>query len=160
MVYTIRFRLLLLFLHRRWMLACTPTLQHVPFPIRPHRSPLPKLIVPILLMAFMVGCGGGSGSDESTPEVASITFSSATFPLAAGTIVVGQSATLTAEARDIDGNVITGVTFSWASSNNNVATVTDGVVTGVAPGIALITALVGNVTSNTLTLTVSLGPVQ
>ena len=47
-----------------------------------------------------------------------------------------------------------GVTFTWASSNPAVASVTSGVVTGVSAGSADITATSGGVTSNAARVTV------
>lgn len=117
------------------------------------------MILVLILMSLLVGCGGDSGSDgHPTPTVASINFLPSNFPLVGLTIVTGQSLTFTAEASDESGAVIAGVTFAWASSNSSVASVTDGVVTGVAPGIVLITASSGAVTSDTITLTVSFAP--
>ncbi|MBE5957297.1 MAG: hypothetical protein E7254_00330 [Lachnospiraceae bacterium] len=58
-------------------------------------------------------------------------------------VAVGNSKTLTA---------LTNGTVTWTSSNNNVATVVNGVVTGVSVGTAVITAKVG---SNQATCTVT-----
>jgi uncharacterized protein (TIGR03437 family) len=71
------------------------------------------------------------------------------------TIPVGGSQQFTARAFDQNNNEITGVTFTWASSDPNVATVDqNGLATGIAPGTTFITASSGNVTSNQATLTV------
>ncbi|MEQ1690269.1 MAG: Ig-like domain-containing protein [Gemmatimonas sp.] len=50
------------------------------------------------------------------------------------TLIVGQTTTLVATARDAAGGVLTGRTVTWGSSNNATATVAAGVVTSVAPG--------------------------
>ena len=53
----------------------------------------------------------------------------------------GQSTQLTATTYDVNGDVVTGRTISWSTSNAGVATVSeDGVVTTVAAGSAEITA--------------------
>ncbi len=53
----------------------------------------------------------------------------------------GETATLTAEVRDSAGNVLTGYTVEWSSSNGSVASVSNsGRVTARAAGAATITA--------------------
>lgn len=60
---------------------------------------------------------------------------------ATATVRVGATATLFATVRDAFGNVLSGQTVTFSSSNTAVATVAaDGTVTGVTPGIATITA--------------------
>lgn len=64
------------------------------------------------------------------------------------TVAVGAATTITATTTPEGANVI------WRSSNNNVATVANGVVTGVAAGTAVITASAGNyAASATVTVT-------
>ncbi|HSA55672.1 MAG TPA: Ig-like domain-containing protein [Gemmatimonadaceae bacterium] len=59
-------------------------------------------------------------------------------------LVVGEQVSLTATPRDIQGNAISGVSVSWASSDSSVATVTgSGVVGAVGPGNATIIATAG-----------------
>jgi uncharacterized protein YjdB len=58
-----------------------------------------------------------------------------------------KSATLTAIARDAAGNVLSGRTFAWASTDPSVATVSpSGVVTGVTAGSVTIAATTDGVT--------------
>ena len=67
--------------------------------------------------------------------------SSITVSPSSASVVAGATTPLVATARDANGSTISGVTFSWTSSNNNVATVnSSGVVTGVTQGSATITA--------------------
>jgi DNA/RNA endonuclease G (NUC1) len=86
----------------------------------------------------------GACNDNDTPpppaEVASVTVAPAT-----ATIVVGGTQTFTATAFDAASQPIAGVTFTWSSTAENVATVSaNGVATGVAPGDAGITATAPN----------------
>jgi uncharacterized protein YjdB len=70
---------------------------------------------------------------------------------------VGSTSQMTATTKDALGNVVTGRTIAWTSSNSGVASVSSsGLVTGVASGTATITA-----TSETKsgTATVNVGPV-
>ena len=107
-----------------------------------------------LAFALLVAaCGGGGESpapESSTPTVTTIIVT-----LSATSVGVGQSRSATAEARDQNGAVMTGVSFSWASSNGSVATVAAGVVTGVAPGTTGITASSGGVTSAAASINVN-----
>jgi len=78
---------------------------------------------------------------------------------APASVIVGQTVALTATARDSRGNVLTGRTITWSSSNAGVASVAQtGVVTGVAAGTATITASAEG-KSATSTVTVSPAPV-
>jgi alpha-tubulin suppressor-like RCC1 family protein len=64
------------------------------------------------------------------------------------TLTVGQTGTLTAVLQSATGAVLTGREVTWTSSNNDVATVNAGVVTGVAAGNARITASVEDKSDN------------
>jgi uncharacterized protein YjdB len=57
------------------------------------------------------------------------------------TIVQGQTTAFTAILKDADGNILSGRSIVWSSSNTGIATTTPGgSATGVAPGTATITA--------------------
>ena len=111
-----------------------------------------RTIITALSMALTLsacGGGGGSGSDggNEAPTLSSITITPSGTSLG-----IGQKRIFTAEARDQKGAAMSGVTFTWTSSDSNVATVADGVAIGVASGITEITASSGGVTSNAVTL--------
>lgn len=84
------------------------------------------------------------------PAVTSVTLDKASL-----NVEEGESVNLTATVEPTNA-VNAGVT--WASSNNDVATVTDGVVTAVAAGTATITAKTANGQSATCTITVTAKP--
>ena len=71
--------------------------------------------------------------DEMVQEIVSDVFPSVTI---AGDSTVAIGSTVTLEATTVP----SGQTVVWESSNTDVATVADGVVTGVAEGYATITA--------------------
>jgi hypothetical protein len=108
--------------------------------------------------------GGLSGSSNVTvtvppvdppppPVVASVTVTPGT-----ATLDPQASVQLSAVARDAAGTVISGVTFSWTTSNAQVATVsTTGRVTAVAAGSTVVRAAVGNV-SGSSSVTVNAAP--
>jgi uncharacterized protein YjdB len=60
-------------------------------------------------------------------------------------IFVGKTASFTATPKDADGATVTGKSIAWSSSDQAVATVSNGVVTAVKPGSVTITAAVGSV---------------
>lgn len=101
------------------------------------------------LCALLLGACASGDTGPEPPQLASITVS-----LASTSIGIGQSQTLTGQARDQYGTAMTGISFTWASSSSSVATVDSGVVTGVSAGTTNITASSGAVTSNPVALTV------
>lgn len=79
---------------------------------------------------------------------------------ATASVLVGASTTLAAEVRDAGGGVVSGVSVTWASANNAIATVgDDGRVTGVSPGSVAISASVSGVSGSAL-ITVGAVPVS
>ncbi|HTI64210.1 MAG TPA: Ig-like domain-containing protein, partial [Gemmatimonadaceae bacterium] len=84
---------------------------------------------------------GISGSGTVTVSATVVPVASVTVDPPATSLAVGQTATLVATEKDAGGNVLSGRTVTWSTSNSSVATVSaSGVVTGVAPGAATITA--------------------
>ena len=84
----------------------------------------------------------GEGEVDGNPvtyEVIGVSLSSETLAL-----VAGDSETLTAT---ITPDKAASAKVTWESSDPNVATVTDGVVTAVAPGTATITATAGDISA-------------
>ncbi len=103
-----------------------------------------------VLIAFgvgLLGCGDDSGGDlQGPPQVSAVSVSSP-----AASVQVGQSLLLTANATDVAGTPIQGLTFEWTSSDPAIATVSqDGLVTGVAPGQVEVRATAGGVTGSTV----------
>lgn len=94
-----------------------------------------------------VSCGDDDDDDNNpvTPAEAVITLSSST-----ASVEVGKTITLTATTA----NVPDGTAIVWTSSDDRVATVADGTVTGVAAGTATISAAAAGKTA-TCKVTVS-----
>jgi acid phosphatase len=90
-------------------------------------------------------------SSSGTPApVATVTVSPASASVAAG-----SSAQFTATLKDANGNILTGRTVTWASSNTAVATISSGgLAQGVAQGTVTITAT-SETRSGTASLTVT-----
>src|SRR5690348_3987878 len=85
-----------------------------------------------------------------------------TLPAAPATFLVNQGISFAAVVTDASGNVLTGRTVTYTSSNTSVATVLDGMVTAVAPGTATITATCEGVSGSvtvTITAATSTAPV-
>ena len=97
--------------------------------------------LPQVVTALAVGAGAAFLACESShkppPPVASV----AVTPAAAGLTALDDTTRLSAHAKDADGNELTGRTFTWASSDQAIATVgATGLVTAVANGVATLTA--------------------
>ncbi len=85
----------------------------------------------------LIACGGEL--TDPTLTVASVEVTPADT-----TLLLGESVQLTAIARDANGNAVTGSSFQWSSSNENVCTVGwTGRASTVCPGEASITVGVG-----------------
>src|SRR6266542_3462680 len=89
------------------------------------------------ITATSEGQSGSAGVTVTPVPVASVAVSPPT-----ASILVGQTAQLTATPKDASGNALSGRVVNWTSSNNSVATVSSsgGLVTGKAAGAATITA--------------------
>jgi uncharacterized protein YjdB len=87
----------------------------------------------------------------ATLTVGTVTPATVTVSLGQGTIAPGGTTTAAAVVRDAGGNVLSGQTVSWTSSNTSVATVNSstGVVTGVSVGTSTITGTSGSATGTT-----------
>jgi len=121
-------------------------------PARGAGSARRRLLAGALVVLALAACGG---SDEVAPTIAAATgVAAVTVTLAADHVAVGQTAVASAEARDANGVVVAGASFTWASSDSSVAAVANGVATGVAAGAARITASSGGVTSDPVTIAV------
>jgi uncharacterized protein YjdB len=78
---------------------------------------------------------------------------------AAPSIGVGATVGLQATARDANGNVISGRTFTWSTSDGNVATVSSaGVVSGIAAGSATVTASVAGKSGTSMVTVTAVAP--
>lgn len=109
------------------------------------------LLFSSVFLLSLSGCGGGSSGGGSGTTISSIAITPAT-----ASVATGATQQFTAVAKDSAGATVSGVTFTWASSNTGVATISSsGLATGVAAGSANITAKAGGVTSNTSALTVT-----
>ncbi|HTJ24284.1 MAG TPA: Ig-like domain-containing protein [Gemmatimonadaceae bacterium] len=110
----------------------------------------------VTITATSEGVSGTASVTILPVPVASVTVSPAT-----ATIGVGKTVTLGAVTKDANGNVLTGRTITWSTSDATVATVSStGVVTGAGSGgkTATITAT-SEGKSGTATITVTLVPV-
>jgi DNA/RNA endonuclease G (NUC1) len=100
----------------------------------------------------------GLCNDNDTPPPPAVVASVVVSP-ASSTVIVGNTATFTAEARDASNNAIAGVAFTWTSTAPAVATVTSaGAATGVAEGDAQIIATAPNGVAGSATLHVDAAP--
>ena len=98
-----------------------------------------------ILLALATGCGGGNTATAPPPQEAARPTTVTVSPAKAELIGLGATVQLTAEVRDQNARVMTGVTVTWSSSNTSMATVSaSGLVTGIGEGVATITASAGS----------------
>lgn len=112
-----------------------------------------RRITAAIATTLVASCGGGETTEPDT-TVATVTVNGAS------TIAPGGTSQLTAIPRNAAGTTLTGLTASWSSSANSVASVSAaGLVSAVANGTATITATVGGKTGTRLitvqTITIS-----
>lgn len=89
---------------------------------------------------WAAACGGDGAAAPELPV-------SVVIAPAQGSLLVGGSLRLTADARDRNGIPMTGQQFTWTSGNSTIASVDgSGLVTGVGAGRATISARVGAIT--------------
>ena len=92
----------------------------------------------------------------TTPTLASITISSASYDL-----IAGNTQIFTAICKDTTGAVMTCPALTWSSTNETVGTITSGgVFSALVAGTTTITASAGGVPSNVAAVTVSPASVQ
>src|SRR5690242_8761526 len=103
--------------------------------------------------------GGGTASAASTSDSTTINIPTiATISISPSSPSTGMGGTqqFTATAKDGSGNVMSGVTFTWASSATNVATInSSGLASGISQGTTQITASANGITSPQDTFTVT-----
>ncbi len=102
----------------------------------------PLVWVTLVCIAWAYACGDDTTEPPpDPPRPTTVTVSPATAELTA----LGATVQLTAEVRDQSGQVMGGVTVTWASSSTAVATVNgSGLVTAAGNGTATITATAGS----------------
>ena len=119
------------------------------------RNVVRNWVAALLTSASLLALGCSSGSSSSTPIPAPVVASVA-ITTGATSVAVGATQQFAATAMTSSGTVITGLTFTWASSSTSVATInSSGLATGVAAGTTSITAATAGVTSPSDTLTVT-----
>ena len=109
-------------------------------------------LLPIL--ALGLSCGDAPAT-EPTPAVPPVATTVVVTPGNVVFTVLRETSRLTAEVRDQQGRVMSGVAVTWSSNNTAVANVNaTGLVTAVANGTATVTAAAGQA-SSTATVTVA-----
>jgi Protein of unknown function (DUF1565)/Bacterial Ig-like domain (group 2)/Right handed beta helix region len=119
---------------------------------------LARAVLIFVTFFALVACSPPTASTEpavNAPVIATITITPAN-----PSLVIGTTQALTAKATDSSSNPISGLSFTWTSSDTAVATIdTNGLVTAIAPGLSTITASSAGVNGLTK-LTVTPVPVK
>ena len=100
----------------------------------------------------------GAKSGTATMIVSLVPVDSVNVPAAHDSLTVGRPDTVTATAFDSAGAPLTGRPITWRSSNNAVATVTNGIVNTLQPGTVVIFATISGV-AGSVTLVIRPVPV-
>jgi hypothetical protein len=116
------------------------------------RAALLSWFIVVAACVFLVSCTANSGYHPGIGTVATIAVTPAS-----PSIAVNATQQFAAVAKDSSGNTVAGVTFAWASSATNVATIgsSSGLASGLTVGTTQITASASGVTSPADTLTVT-----
>lgn len=126
-----------------------------PKPGKPARLVPRFLLTAALLYVAVSGCGGAE-STVTQPPVATVARVEIS-PAGSFALISGANATLSAQALSSNGQVVSGQSITWTSSDPAIATVVGGVVTGALVGTANISARAAGVSSPSVTVTVSPG---
>ena len=120
-----------------------------------HSRLLPALMGTALL-CVLASCGGSDGTAPTEPD-APIATSVTISPSIATLDAVGATAPFTARVRDQVGREMTGVSVSWLSSDQGVATISSsGLATAIENGTTTIIAAASESVSGWATLNVEL----
>ena len=119
------------------------------------RSHVSRYLLAAVLTAVWLTYACGDGATEPPPPDPSFPTTVTVSPATAELDALGATAQMTAEVRDQNGQAMSGVALTWASSDDALATVdASGLVTAVGNGTATITATAGAASGNA-TLTVA-----
>ena len=125
------------------------------------RFAIPAMAIGGIVM-LVLSCGDDSVGPTTLPPPAPAPVATTVTvnPGSASFTALGETVWLTAEVRDQNGQVMTGVLVTWASSDASVATVdASGQVTAVANGAATVTATAGSASGSAeVTVVISASP--
>ncbi|MBL8983057.1 MAG: Ig-like domain-containing protein [Gemmatimonadetes bacterium] len=112
-----------------------------------------RRLLPLALIIVGLACGGGSEGPAAPPPPPPPAVTTVEVSPATANLVAPGEVALTATVKDQNGNVMSGKTVAWSTSEATIATVSaDGRVSVIRPGSATITATVeGKAGSATVT---------
>jgi hypothetical protein len=116
-----------------------------------------RITAVVALLACSGGGGNASSSGSPTAPVDNAIARIDISPSASQSVVSGSTVTLTAAAFTRDGRSVSAAGVTWNTTDQAVASVSGGVVTGRLAGSATITATSGTATSPGVTVTVTPG---
>jgi len=113
-----------------------------------------RAILVLSAVALLAACSKSSTEPTPRAPVASVSLTATPTTLSS----IGETSSLTASAQDASGGTVSGVSYSWSTSDAAVATVASGTVTATGNGTATVTATADGV-SGTVDITVQQVPV-
>ena len=102
-------------------------------------------VFPFLLLLIFFSCKKEDEDVPNLPQITSVTIT----PNTVSFVSRGETAQLSAVAKDNTGQLVTGKTFTWTSSDPGVVSVNDGLITALLMGTAKITATTEGVSGTT-----------
>ena len=115
------------------------------------KLPVRRVLAAVTAAVVLAACGGGDKGGTNPPPPPAVATVELSQPSA--TIKVGDIVTLSAVAKGSAGQVLTGRTEVWTTSNSNIASVSQGAVTGLAPGVVQISVTIeGKIATATITV--------
>lgn len=130
--------------------------------ISTRRPRFPGTPLTLLFLAascvFLASCSKSSSSTTTPPAATPGALASITITASVTSLTdTDMAETMTASATDSSGVAITGLTFTWTSSNPNIATInaSTSAIVPAAPGFTTITASAAGISSGGVTLTVT-----
>lgn len=116
-----------------------------------------RLIAAVFATLLVTSCGGDGTDGPTTPDT---TVSTVAITSAGTTLEPGGTVQMTATAKNAAGTNLTGLSATWTSSANAVATVsTSGLVTAIANGTTTITATISGIAGTRLITVQTITPV-
>jgi uncharacterized protein YjdB len=113
-----------------------------------NRTSWPRIVAAIILLAGCADAMGTEPTDQSFPDSASSSLTVASVTITPGTAAgaVGATAQFSAIARDAGGQVVTGRSVSWSTTNTAVVAISStGFARAAGGGSAQVTAKIGGV---------------
>lgn len=95
-----------------------------------------RFLLHACVVALLSACSGGDSTAPKVVPVASVAIS-----MSASTVKAGKTVQFSAQAKDVAGNILSGRSFNWTSSQTSIASIAaDGTLTAITAGATVVSA--------------------